>query len=236
MKNCTALLEPAWRVDQLREQLENIERGVPVRFTHVGWDEYSAFLDEMGNDYYRSSYSDGEFEILMPLSIDAARAYIVSRLIQTLADELDLPIKGLDPVTIRREDLQKGLEPDRCFYFDNEPLVRGKLHLDFDIDPPPDLAVEAEVTVSIGRRLRIYAALGVPEVWRYDDGLIVCQLNEDSEYVTVERSRFFPKVPLTELVKFVKMYEQMGERELFKTFRTWVRGQIAAGWPETGAE
>src|SRR5204863_3892315 len=64
--------------------------------------------------------------------------------------------------------LSRRLEPDECYYVANEPLVRDKLHLDLAVDPPPDLAIEVEISRDSLNRHRIYAALGVPELWRYD--------------------------------------------------------------------
>ena len=231
MKNGTALLESAARTEKPRLDLTSLEPGVPIRLTNVGWDDYEEFLEIIGDRYYRTSYSDGEFEILMPTSIHGVWVAILGRLIQALTEELDLPIKSLDPTTLRREDLEKGLESDRCFYLENEPSVRCKLMLDFNVDPPPDLAIEAEVASSVGKRMHIYAALRVPEVWCYkDDELTIHQLMNEGEYVVVERSRFFPQVPVGEFVRFMQLYAQLGERELLKSFREWVRTQIAAGW------
>lgn len=232
MKNGTTSLEPSPPVN-LAVDLSTIEPGVPFRLSNVSWDEYEQILELIGDRYYRSSFIDGEFEILMPTSSTrAAWVAIIGRLIQALAFELDLPIKSLDPTTLRREDVEMGLEPDRSFYFDNEPLVSKRLNLDFNIDPPPDLVVEVEVTSSAEKRMRIFAALRVPEVWRYneDDVLTVHQLAENGDYVVVERSRFFPQVPLSELVRFAHLYEQIGERELMKSFHQWVRQQIVAKW------
>jgi Uma2 family endonuclease len=233
MKNGTALLESTGATETPRLNLSALEPGIPVRLANVTWNDYERFLEMIGDRYYRTSYADGEFEILMPTSTHGVWAAILGRLVQALAFELDLPIKSLDPTTLRREDLEKGLESDRCFYLENEAMVRCKLALDFNVDPPPDLAIEAEVTSSVGKRMRIYAALRVPEVWRYkDDVLIVNQLAENGEYAVTASSRFFPQVSMSELARFVQEYERMGERELIKSFHEWIRQQIAAGWPQ----
>ncbi|MCE9532491.1 MAG: Uma2 family endonuclease [Planctomycetes bacterium] len=170
MKNGTTLLDPVPVDGKPILDLDALEPGVPFRLTNVSWADYERLLQTIGNLQYRTTYDDGEFEITMPISsTHGAWVWIVSRLILALAEELDLHIKGLDPFTIRREDVQKGIEPDRWYYFENEPLVRGKLELDFNIDPPPDLALEADLTSTVEKRFRIYAALRVPEIWRYKD-------------------------------------------------------------------
>ena len=231
MKNGTAVLESTQPAQRPILDLSAVEPGIPYRLTNVSWDDYEHFLEIIGDRYYRSSYADGEFEILMPTSIHGTWLAILGRLLLVLTEELDLNIRSLDPVTVRRKDLRKGLEPDRCYYFENEPRVRGRLMLDFEVDPPPDLSLEAEVTSGVGKRMRIYAALRVPEVWRYGEhGLSVHQLADNGDYIVAERSRFFPQVPLSELVRFIRLWDQTSERDLIKSFREWVRQQIAAEW------
>ncbi len=231
MKNATAMLDVEPAVKKTIFDLDALEPGVPIHLTNVSWEEYEAYLDIIGDRCVRATYDDGELEILMPLLVHGTWLGILGRLVQELAMELDMDIRSLDPVTLRRKDLKKGIESDRLFYFDNEPLMRSRLTFDLTVDPPPDLVIEAEVTSKVGKRMRIYAALGVPEVWRYDNGgLKVSQLTDEGKYIVVERSRFFPQMPLSELVRFVHLFDQMSERELIKAFRIWVREQIAAGW------
>jgi Uma2 family endonuclease len=229
MKNGTALIDPPDVKPHL--DLSALEPGVPLRIANVGWDDYEDFLEIIGDRRYRTCYADGEYEILMPSPLHAIWVKILCRLIEALTEELDLEIKSVGMCTVRRHEMDKGLEPDDCYYLENEYRVRGKLLLDFNVDPPPDLAIEVEVTSSVEKRMSIYVALRVLEVWRYkEDSLIVNRLAENGEYEVAERSRFFPQVPINELVRFVKQYDQMGERKLMQSFREWVRQQIAAGW------
>ena len=51
-------------------------------------------------------------------------------------------------MTCDRQDLARGLEPDQCYYIQNEGKVWGKDHIDLQIDPPPDLAIEIDITSS----------------------------------------------------------------------------------------
>jgi Uma2 family endonuclease len=223
MKNGSALLD-AITGAELNLDLAVLQPGVPVRLANVGWHDYDRFLALIGQRHFRTSYADGEFEIVMPLPIHEIGTALIGQMVEALSDELELPRKSLGMSTLRRDDLEKGLEPDRCYYLENEPRVRGRLTLDFTVDPPPDLAIEVEVSSSVEKRMGIYAALRVPEVWRYrDDALTVNQLQQNGEYAVVERSRFFPQVPINELVRFVHEYDRMGERELMKSFREWVR-------------
>jgi Uma2 family endonuclease len=169
-------------------------------------------------------------EILMPSHKHEMWVALLGQFVELLTLLLGIPRKSGGMTTFRREDLERGLEPDRCYYVMNEPSVRTKLELDLSKDPPPDLAIEVEVTTSVEKRMRVYAGLGVPEVWRFDgDALTVNHLVANGEYVGAERSKVFPFLPVRELVRFVKMYDRVGESEAVKAFRDWVL-QNEADW------
>jgi len=223
--NGTATLE------QKSRRPAGLQPGIPVRY-QTNWDGYLAVSSIIGDRRLRTFYGDGEMEILMPSSTHEIWISLLGRLIELFTLELRIETKCAGMTTFRREDLEKGLEPDRCYYIISEPKVRGKLHLDLSVDPPPDLALEVEVTTSAEKRMRIYAGLGVPEVWRFDgDRITVNQLVANGEYVVVERSRFFPMMPMSEWLRFVRMHEEMGETTLLISFQEWIRNQVAHGWP-----
>ena len=121
---------------------------------------------------------------MSPLWTHGNPAYLLGRMIDVMVDELDIPYEPADPVTFRRRDLEKGAEPDKCFYFgENAARVCGKRDIILPDDPSPDLVVEVDVTASSVERLPIFAALGVPEVWRLSDrGLEFLHLQPDSTY------------------------------------------------------
>ena len=120
---------------------------------------------------------------MSPSSMHERYNCLFRRMIETLTEELAIPIKGAGSTTFKREDLERGLEPDSCFYLANERRIRGKRELDLTIDPPPDLAIEIDITSSSLDRQGIYAALGVPEIWRFDgESLRVYQLQPDGTY------------------------------------------------------
>ena len=126
----------------------------------------------------------------------------ISRLLETYAGEMRIGIEGVGNVNCRRAGLDRGLEPDECYYVTS--VYQGaEDKLDLDNNPPPDLAVEVEVSSSIGTRAALYAELGVPELWRFDGkGVIVLELVEGT-YRLAERSRFFPALDLVEFSQFV---------------------------------
>ncbi len=135
-------------------------------------------------------------------------------------------------MTLGREDLERGLEPDECFYITHEPEVRGKEQLDLTTDPPPDLAVEIDVTHSPRNRLTIYAALGVKEVWRFHDETLTAQsLDDAGEYQASETSHHFPGLQITDVMSFLNRRHERDENTLIREFREWVREKLVLGDP-----
>ena len=121
----------------------------------------------------------------------------MGRLIEMLTFELDIPILGGGSTTFKHKELLRGLEPDECYWIANESVVRGKLEVDLTCDPPPDLAVEIDVTISSLNRQSIYAARGVPELWRFDGKTLrVHELQPNGEYAHLNTSPAFPFLPL----------------------------------------
>ncbi|MGK7883198.1 MAG: Uma2 family endonuclease, partial [Crocosphaera sp.] len=119
-----------------------------------------------------------------------------------------------------------GVEPDNCFYFQNEPLIRGKLTFDLNQDPPPDLALEIDLTSKSLDRFPIYARLGVPEIWCYDSGILSIYQLEGEAYIETQKSYIFPNLNLKEIPLLIESSRQLGRRVFRKTIREWVTKQI----------
>ena len=140
----------------------------------------------------RFTFDRGMLEIMSPSPEHEAYNRSIALLIETLAEQLDMDVYDLGSTTFRREDLERGFEPDSCFYIRNEDRVRGKDRIDLAVDPPPDLVIEVDITSPSINKLSIYAGLGVPEVWRYDgEKLEILQLGNDG-YVEVPESAALP--------------------------------------------
>jgi Uma2 family endonuclease len=192
----------------------------------VDWSTYSRLLRTFGErPGYRLTYDGGKLEIMAPrLAHDDAGGFLGS-LVLILTLELQLPLKHGGSVTIRRRRDERGLEPDRCFWIANAARMAGRRQLDLRRDPPPDLAIEVDVTHSSLDRMGIYAALGVPEVWRLDgDSLTFQTLNARGTYRRASHSRSFPHVSPVDLLPFVLEARLAGdENPVLQRFREWVR-------------
>jgi Uma2 family endonuclease len=129
--------------------------------------------------------------------------------------------------TLKRGLRKMGLEPDECFWIAHEKQMRGKKEWDAASDPPPDLAVEIDITSSSLDRMGIYAALKVPEVWRYDgETLKVLVLGPGGKYKEKAKSPTFPWLPLAEFAGFVRKLGSEDEVRLIQQFTQWLRTTV----------
>jgi len=190
---------------------------------NISWQLYENLLTEIGDDgKARLSYYQGNLEFMSPLFEHEHGNRLIERLVSVIAETIDLDYAPCGSMTIKRPDLAAGKEPDSCYYFANESAVRGKTKLDFTQDPPPDLAVEIDITSSSLNQLALYATLGVGEVWRYDgSGLIFYQL-QSAKYVVVDRSLIFPMLAPHRVLEFLSDCQADGINQAVKNLRKWV--------------
>src|ERR1700674_3812031 len=131
------------------------------------WPTYSRLLRIFAErPGMRLTYDRGELEIMSPLLQHDDGSWFLGDMVFILTEELGLPLKRGGSTTMRRRKRKKGIEADTCYWIANAHRMAGRLRLDLRTDPPPDLAIEVDVTRSSLDRMDIYAALKVPEVWR----------------------------------------------------------------------
>src|SRR5262249_23505663 len=152
----------------------------------------------------RLTYDRGELEIMSPLLKHDDGGRVLGTMVFVLTEELGLPLKHGGSTTLRRRLKQRGIEADECFWIANAHRMAGGRRLDLSRDPPPDLAIEVNVTHGSLDRLAIYAALKVPEVWRLDgDSLTFHVLTADGTYASSDRSKAFLQVAPADLFGFL---------------------------------
>jgi Uma2 family endonuclease len=186
----------------------------------VSWQDYVALRD---NDEYRNTrmtFDRGSLELMSPTKLHERVGYLIGRCIDVWTEERRIAVQSCRSTTFRRNDLLRGLEPDNCYYIEHEPAVRDRDDLDLSIDPPPDLAIEVDVTAQSIDRMAIYAALGVTELWRWhDDALNILRLNAKREYSEVSASQALTGFPCERLVELVKRRTSTDETTLIREFR-----------------
>jgi Uma2 family endonuclease len=202
--------------------------GPPPAVLHgIDWHTYTRLLRAFeGHRHFRLTYDRGSLEIMSPLREHEQPAYLLGRLIDVLTDELALPCMAGRSVTLRRRRKHRGLEPDNCYWIVSTPRVQGKRHLNLRVDPPPDLAVEVDVTSSSIDRMSIYVVLGVPEVWRLSGGIIAFHILEGGAYQVRPNSLSFPQLASADLPPFLAQWAQTDDTTIARQFREWVRQQM----------
>lgn len=179
-----------------------------VIFHHLNWSAYQQILHALPESRAaRLTYDRGTLEITMPSEIHEFSAELISIFIRTLVVELGLKIKTLGSTTLDREDLNRGVEPDKAFYIQNQPAVAGRT-INLATDPPPDLVVEVEISHSDIQKLELYAELGIPEFWRYNGQILRIYQLESGIYHEVEQSPTFPQVPKARLYQFLNQAQE----------------------------
>jgi len=202
-----------------------IASGQAVVLPGTDWRTYSRLLRVFAErPAVRLTYDRGMLEIMSPLREHERDVRLLDRFVVVLTEELNLPLDAGGATTLRRRRKRKGLEADNCYWIANESRVRGKRTLDLRVDPPPDLAVEVDVTHSSLDRLAIYAALQVPEVWRLAGAtLTFLVLGADGQYTAAPHSRAFPLVTPADLLRFLALQATLDNNGVVKLFRDWVR-------------
>lgn len=201
-----------------------------ILLTNISWKTYESLVNELAQQRgIRLTYDRGNLEIMTPSAPHEKYKKILGRFVESVSDELNVEICSLGSLTCRREDLARGLEPDECYYIENENVVWDKEQIDLNQDPPPDLVVEIDVTSSSIDRLSLYASLGVPEVWRYDGNRLKIYQLEAQEYTERDVSPTFPFLSQVEMLRFLELRRTTKENALIRLFREWVRSQIQSG-------
>ena len=199
-----------------------------VILSNISWQTFEQLLKELGdNRASRLAYDEGILEIMTPLGLHENNNRFIDDLIRAIADELDLNLKKFGSLTLKRSKKQKGAEPDSCYYLQNEALVRSKQEIDLDNDPPPDLVLEIDITSGSLDKRPIYAAIGVPEFWRYDGNKLQVFVLQQStgDYQQVTQSPTFPWMSLDVIPRFIRQSLVGGETATLRAFRAWVREQ-----------
>jgi Uma2 family endonuclease len=117
---------------------------------------------------------------------------------------------------------------DKCYYFVNAGRIHDPGRISLDVDPPPDLAIEIDITRSCLDRIGIYAALRIPEVWRFDrETMSVLRLQANGTYAQADASGVLPFLPMAEIARFLREYDQNNDTRWGRAFRAWVREELA---------
>ncbi len=193
----------------------------------ISWTAYQNILDDAEGDRHgRIAYDHGSLEFIMPRFEHEVPNRFLANLIEAIADELKLEVLNAGSLRLEREDLAKAIEPDTCFYIQNELVVRNLQSITLPKNPPPDLAIESDYTNSSINKLGLYAALGVPELWRIQDRAIEVYILQNGKYERSETSLIFPMFPIAEFPVLLERSQSEGQRSAVREFRQLIRDRL----------
>jgi Uma2 family endonuclease len=192
----------------------------------ISWGFYQSLCEELGERPVRLTYDCGDLELMITKPPHEYFKTLLAKLVEAVLFEFNIPVRSGGSMTFQREDLQQGYEHDECWWIAHEANVRGRREFDFRSDPPPDLAVEVEITHSLISRISIFAAMRVPEIWRFDGReLRFLLLEEDGTYHPSLTSRAFPFLKSEHLQPFLSLDEETDETSRIRKFVEWLRQQ-----------
>jgi Uma2 family endonuclease len=191
---------------------------------HVSWETYGRILAEHSDcSSPRFTFDHGELEIVT-LSAEHERYSLrIADLVGILADEMDMEVEGLGSTTFKRQEFERGFEPDSCYYVRNIERVCGKNRIDLAVDPPLDLVVEVDITSPSISKLPLFAEFGVPEVWGFDGEHLSMLHLKRATYQEVDRSEVFPGVPAAAIKQLLAQGRTLGRTGWLRLARAWAR-------------
>ncbi len=201
----------------------NLQAETRVVLSGISWSTFESLADS-DQAGARFTYDRGYLEIMAPSGEHEQLKRALGRMVETMTEQFGIPIRSGGSTTLRSQLKDRGLEPDECYYVASESRVRGRKQINLAVDPPPDLAIEVDISSSSLNQLAIYATLGVPEVWLYDGAVLeVYQLQPDKTYAKQTRSPAFPFLPLDEIERFLARRNETDETTWIRSFRAWVK-------------
>ncbi|PNW57063.1 UNVERIFIED_CONTAM: hypothetical protein BEN50_00770 [Euhalothece sp. KZN 001] len=180
--------------------LPNLELmpGSHICVSGISWEDYEAIQQELGeNRNLRLVYYPEVLEIMSPSAAHERPHRLIAYIVTTILEHQERDWEDFGSTTLKYPEVA-GIEPDTCFYIQNADRARNFTHLDLTKFPPPDLAIECDLTSKTV--IKAYEALRVPEVWIYSSDRLQIFVFSGTEYKQVENSLAFPDFPISNLI------------------------------------
>jgi Uma2 family endonuclease len=204
---------------EIVEAIEHLPAGAQLVIHEISWDDYECLLDELGDDSHaRVCYDSGRLEILSPTSGPHGKyEWFINVLVTAFCETRRLKLLGLGHATWNKKSVRKGIEADACFYVATP--ATGRTDFSLEAGPPPDICVEIDITRDSLKKLSIYAALGIPEVWIYDETTFRFYSLIDGKYSVIEESKFLSGLTSAMLVDAMEASKEGEPMEAVEAFR-----------------
>lgn len=206
------------------ETIETLPPNSSILLSNVSWDEYERISDALGErPWLRVTYDRGKLEIMTLSPEHEMPSRLFTHLISVLTEAIGADYLCFGSTTMRLERISGGLEPDDCYYIGDFSAVAGIKRMDLNLLPPPDLAVEIDISHTSVGKFHIYAGLRVKELWRFDGEAVEFYRLEGDHYVEISTSDAFPFLPTQALPKIIRLGETKGINAMRREFSRWVK-------------
>lgn len=198
-----------------------------ITLRHIPWEEYEDLLVQLSEDRsgLRISYDEGTLQVMTLSPEHENYAEFISGLVRLLSARLRINIRFFGSMTMKKHVQVKGTEPDACYYVQRAALIGNRVQLDFDIDPPPDIAVEVDMHHGSIDKFPIYVALGVPEIWHFDGTQLRIHLLQQDAYTLATASQALPMLTDHVLTDLLTRLREEGEFQTLLAFDEWLQSQ-----------
>lgn len=197
-----------------------------VILDNVSWETYERLITEHGERCgTRFTFDEGVLQIMVVSSKHEMPNRTLATLVDVLAEEWSIDIQRLGSMTFKRKELLKGFEPDSCFYIQHADDVMGRAEIKLGVDPPPDLIIEVDITRESLNRFPIFAAVGIPEVWRFDGARVIFYRLESEAYIETSNSLAFPALDSDIATDFLAQSQTLKSTVWLRKVRGWARTQ-----------
>jgi len=186
---------------------------------NVRWDTFVELSEQRRGSVPRMTFDEGVLELMSPRRQHENIGSLIGRIVETYTEVLDIEIQTVASTTFKRKDLQKAFEADESYYIEHAEQIRPKVEVNLTIDPPPDLVIEVEITSSAIEKLKLFAAMGVPEVWRHDGGRLQMFALSHDKYIPIKISRALAGLTPELIDSFLNRRFELVETAIIREFR-----------------
>jgi len=219
--------QPARKTSMLLKAIRHLPEGGTLTLQDVSREDYERLLADLGDsNRARVSYYHGRLEVMSPSPIHEMYKELISDAGRITGDLTGVDLEKLGSTTFTPGTFDEGAEPDTCFYVQNAARIIGKRKIDLSVDPPPDVAVEIDISSDSTNKLAIYQSLGVPEVWIYNEQRLRIYHLTDQGYVEMSSSLAFPLLTADALTEVLEKSKTKGQAAALRSFRQWLRSKL----------
>lgn len=190
---------------------------------NISWSTFVDLAEQRRGSVPRMTYDEGTLEMMRPQLKHENLGCLIGRMIETYSEIRGIEITSVGSMTVKRDDLEKAYEADESYYVTHAEELLEKEELDFATDPAPDLVVEVELTSSAIAKLKLFAKMEVPEVWRHRGKTLEMFRLIQGEYVSIDSSVELPGLHASVINDFLSRRNAIGETKLMLSFREYIQ-------------